>query len=361
MRKKLRKPDFDSFRPSEYMRARRPELFSDSKVIEKPHISPEVFEYHLETLTSRKQEYEFEHFCRRLAEKELCPNLLPQTGPTGGGDGKTDAETYPVADSISLRWYEGIGQEASHELWAFAFSAVKKWRGKVRSDIRNIVQTKRGYKKAFFISNQFIKDKDRAQIQDELQNTHKIQVTILDRTWLLKCVFEHRREQMAIETLGLTTSLKSNMLSLGPGDTYRKSELGELEKQIQDSDRYVGVEYQLAEDCMRAALLARGLEQPRTEVDGRFDRAERVAERVGYRQQRMRIAYIRTWTMYFWFDDIDELNKGYDRVEEFAVGSEQSADIEKLVNLWMLLATSVRLGQLDANRAQLDKRKTIIT
>jgi hypothetical protein len=339
------------------MRARRPELFSDSKVIEKPHISREVLEYHLETLTSRKQEYEFEYFARRIAEREVCPNLIPQTGPTGGGDSKTDTETYPVADTIALTWYEGIGRKASRERWAFAFSAVKKWRDKARSDIKNIVQTKRGYKKAFFISNQFIKDKDRAQIQDELQNTHKIQVTILDRTWLLKCVFEHGREQMAIETLGLTTDVNSKRHFLGPRDTQKESELEELERQIEDCARYTGVEYQLAEDCMRAALLARNLERPRTEVDGRFDMAERIAEKVGYRQQRMRIAYIRSWTSFWWYDDIHELNQGYDRVQKFAVGSEQSEDIAKLVNLWLLLAATVWLGQLDSSQSKLDTRK----
>jgi len=340
------------------MRARRPELFSDSRLIEEPRLKREVFEYHLETLTSRKQEYEFEHFARRIAEKELCPNLIPQTGPTGGGDSKTDAETYPVADDIALRWYEGIGREASQDRWAFAFSAKKKWQDKVRSDINSIVQTGRGYKKAFFISNQFIKDKDRAQIQDELENKHQIQVTIFDRTWLVKCVFEHRREQLTIETLGLTDSVtKSSRNSLGPRDTHRQSELEDLEKQIQDSDRYSGVEYQLAEDCMRAALLARNLEHPRTEVDGLFDRAERIAEKVNYRQQRMRIAYLRTWTAYFWYDDIDGLKKGYDNVEKFALGSEQSEDYEKLINLWILLSAAVKLRLLSANQAQLDKRK----
>jgi site-specific recombinase XerC len=38
-----------------------------------------------ETDTSRSQEVKFERFARRLAEREICPNLLPQTGPTGGG------------------------------------------------------------------------------------------------------------------------------------------------------------------------------------------------------------------------------------------------------------------------------------
>ncbi len=133
-------------RPSDFMRARRPELYSDSRVLAENSLSRELLEYHLETLTNRKQETHFEYFCRRLAEKELCPNLLPQTGPTGGGDSKVDSETYPVAEAISERWYEGIGQEAAQQRWGFAFSAKKDWRTKVASDVEKIVSTNRDYK-----------------------------------------------------------------------------------------------------------------------------------------------------------------------------------------------------------------------
>jgi hypothetical protein len=362
MRKVLKQLEFDKFKPSEYMRARRPELFSDTHLIEETRLKREVFEYHLDSLTSRKQEYEFEHFCRRLAEKELCPNLLPQTGPTGGGDSKTDTETYPVADNIALRWLEGIGQEASQERWAFAFSAKKAWQGKIRQDVDKIVKTNRGHRLIYFISNQFIKDKTRAEEEDKLTKKHNVQVRILDRSWIVDRVFKNGHQQLAIETLGLTEYEKSSCRSLGSRDTQRESELKELEGNIQDPDRYRGVEYQLAEDCMQAALLARNLERPRTEVDGLFDRAERIAEKVNYRQQRMRIAYIRTWSVYFWYDDADGLKNGYDNVEKFALGSEQSEDIEKLVNLWVLLSSAVMFGQLDAAQSQLKlkKRKSTI-
>ncbi|UJS17143.1 MAG: hypothetical protein L3J17_14690 [Candidatus Jettenia sp.] len=33
--------------PSSYMRARRPELFSDTKIVAEPRLTREVFEYHL--------------------------------------------------------------------------------------------------------------------------------------------------------------------------------------------------------------------------------------------------------------------------------------------------------------------------
>src|SRR6185437_16463407 len=90
----------DSLTPSQFMRARRPELFSDSRVHAETLLNKEVFDYQLGILTSRKHEIDFEHFCRRLAEQELCPNLTAQTGPTGGGDSKVDSETYPVSERI---------------------------------------------------------------------------------------------------------------------------------------------------------------------------------------------------------------------------------------------------------------------
>jgi hypothetical protein len=346
----------NDLRPSEFMRARCPELFSDSKVIGEPRLTRELFEYHLETLTSRKQETEFEHFCRLLAEKELCPNLLPQTGPTGGGDSKVDAETYPVSDEISLRWYEGVGREAAQERWAFAFSAKKAWRAKVQSDVEKIADTKRGYKLIYFITNQFVRDKVRAEVEDQLKKKHKINVRILDRSWIVRCVFDNGRIQLAIDALNLTSYEEVSRKVLGPRDVRREEELKELEARIEDQNRYQGVEYQLAEDCLHSALVARGLELPRVEVEGRFQRAERVAERIGHVQQRLRVAYHRAWTAFWWYEDFAELDRLYDHVEQLAVGSFQATDLERLTNLWSLINATVKKGQLDATAVKLDIR-----
>ena len=76
------------------MRSRRPEQYSDSEVTSSLELNPGLLEYHLETLTNRNQEIEFAYFARRLSEKEICPNLRPQTGPTGGGDSKAAAKPY---------------------------------------------------------------------------------------------------------------------------------------------------------------------------------------------------------------------------------------------------------------------------
>jgi hypothetical protein len=186
--------------PSEFMKERRPYLFSDTQVEDQPTIAREVLDHHLDTLTSRKQEIEFEYFARRLAERTICPNLRPQTGPTGGGDSKVDSETYPVSEEVSQRWYLGE-PAAGRERWAFAFSAKKRWKQKVRDDVASIVSTEREYARIYFITNQYAREKDRAELEDELTRDTGIPVTILDRTWIIEQVFDRKLIGLAIEAL----------------------------------------------------------------------------------------------------------------------------------------------------------------
>lgn len=139
------------FSPREFLRARRPENFSDSTVAEQPALDRSLFDYHLESLTSRNQESEFERFTKSLCEKTICSNLIPQTGPTGGGDSKVDSETFPVAAKLAIGWYLGE-PGAADERWAFAFSAKKVWKPKLKSDLAKAIATGRGYKKFFFVT-----------------------------------------------------------------------------------------------------------------------------------------------------------------------------------------------------------------
>ena len=141
------------------MKGRRPERFSDSTEIREPLLDLSQLEYHLSSITNRSQEVDFAVFAKHLAEREVCPNLITQTSPTGGGDSKVDSETYPVADNLALGWFSGIGQEAASERWGFAFSAIRKWRPKVIADVQKAIKTNRDYKKLFFVSNQYIRQR----------------------------------------------------------------------------------------------------------------------------------------------------------------------------------------------------------
>ena len=319
----------------EFMRARRPELYSDTLKVEESEMDRRQFEFHLHSLTSRKEETAFENFARALAEKELCPNLITQTGPTGGGDSKVDSETYPVAASIATLWYEGDPSRSTAERWAFAVSAKAKWKPKIESDVEKIVGTGRPYSLIYFISNQAIRDKARAETEDALKAKYGIEVRILDRSWIVEKVSSHKRWQVVADTLQfeLQRTLKAVP---GPLDSGRLRDLEVLDKKIENAagDR---VTFELVEESLQSALLARGLDKPRTEVDGRFERAERMARGIASNRQQHRIWYQRAWTAIWWFNDPTEALRLYDLLAAELLQSEWIWDLEELVNLWLAL------------------------
>ena len=344
-------PGVSAQNPREFMRARRPYLFSDTTRENHNKLPKAVFEYHLETLTNRKQEYEFEHFCRKLAERELCPNLRPQTGPTGGGDSKVDSETYPVSERIAARWWIGTPSSGS-ERWGFAFSAKKDWKSKVRSDVEKILSTPRNYQLIYFFTSQFVRDKERADLEDNLTQANGVRVCIIDRLWIVEKVYSGEHLDLAVSDLALEGVETEQVRQIGPNDTARLRELEQLDKDVLDVTRYEGAKYQLVEDCLRSAILARGLERPQSEIEARFHRAERLAREVNYQPQQLRVAYNQAWTAFWWNEDLSEFIRFYDIVENLATGIDDSNALDLLLNLWMLLHTAAHTGDV----ANLDTR-----
>ncbi|XHR30869.1 MAG: hypothetical protein ACFUZC_09950 [Chthoniobacteraceae bacterium] len=344
-----------SFSPKEFLRKRRPERFSDSKKDQRPILDRSLLEYHIDTLTSRNQDTEFERFSLELAKRTICPNLRPQTGPTGGGDSKVDTETFPVSEQLSLAWYIGEAREAASERWAFAFSAKKDWQPKVRSDVKKIAETARGYTKVFFISNQFIRDRARSQAEDALAKEFTLDVRILDRTWILDQVFSGGHESLAISELHIEISTRSETRK-GPRDCEREAELAEIEQAITSllQEDHKGVK--IVDYALRAADLARAIERSRTEVDGMYVRAEQLAKRYGTHHQQLAAVYQRAWTAFWWNEDYATLNELYSVVELLAGSSDSAYDLELLHNLWFLLFSTEKLGIIGRNELQFDKR-----
>ena len=109
----------------------------------------------------------------------------------------------------------------------------------------------------------------------------------------------------------------------------------------------------MVEDCLRSAILARGLEHPRNEVESRFGHGGPVWRKdLNYRQQRIRIAYNRAWTAYWWYEDYPAFSRLYDEVEQRVEGSVQAGEVELLFNLWQLLAPSVAAERISAQDAK---------
>jgi hypothetical protein len=329
-------PSKSDISPKEFLKARRPERFSDTVRAERSHLDRSQLEFILATITSRSQENDFQRFAQRLCERTICPNLVPQTGPTGGGDSKVDSETYPVAEELALLWYVGVTGESARERWAFAVSGKKDWPPKVRSDIEKAVATNRGYTKAFFITNQAVPDRKRAAEEDKLRTTHGLDVRILDRTWILDRVFENRLEDLAVEHLRATT-LAHHVAVKGPADTQREQELEEIDRRLTEAVAAGRLGSHLAELAIEAGELARALERPRDEVIGRFRRAEELATKYGTPRLQVEASYQLAWTLFWWFEDYSAFVEQYKRVESAAKDSRNAYDLEELTNLWHCL------------------------
>lgn len=341
--------------PRTFLRARRPERFSDSVRESRPSLDRALLEYHLGSITSRSQEVDFQSFVRQLLQKTVCPNLLPQTGPTGGGDSKVDTETYPVADSLSQAWYVGQGRDSASEKWAFAISAKRKWRDKLHSDVKSIAGTNRAYTKIFFISNQYIPDKKRAELEGSLGITHKTAVHIFDRTWILDSVFYGHHELLAIESLRLQASLRTD-LRRGPLDTEREQQLSDVENRIAKASENSEFGFQFVDDCCEAARLSRSLERSRIETDGRFARAQRAATQFGTHHQKLVAAYDYAWTAYWFYEDFALTSSLYEQVELLAKNSQNSYELELLSNLWHTLFAMSRLAQVEEGTLKYSSR-----
>lgn len=293
-------------RQTDFYKKIHPEQFSDSTMVRVGSLDKDFFDFYLESLTSKGLEKEFEKFCRYIAEAEICPNLLPQTGPTGGGDSKVDSETYPVAESISELWYHGDGNKAGTERWAFAISAKRDWKPKVKSDVTKIVSVNstegRNYTKIFFMSNQYISDKKRADAEDALRREFDVDVRILDRTWLLEKVFANPSNKvMAVQCFTLSDNFKDEV-KIGSKDHRRKQELIEIEDRLKCSDIKPAERVSLVR---RSVILGRELEFPFNQIQGLLDRYERLTNEYGSKLEIAECIYDTAWTIYWWYQKDD--------------------------------------------------------
>ena len=333
--------------PSEYYKQKRPEYFSDSKSIYEVVLTREQLAFELSQISKNQKQDEFETFSRRLAEKFIAPNLIPQVGPTGGGDAKVDSETYPVSQDISERWFIPENGWSNGEKWGFAISAKEDWKSKLKADVSKIINTNRGYTRVYFITNQKPSAKDKSNAQDKLKAELEIEVVILDGEWILEKVFANDLINLVVDSLNLSEIFKRKIQSVGRNDAERLEKLSELESKINNPNRYSEFDFQLVEDCIEAAILSRMLEKPRDEVDGKFERAIRFCKKTDNHKQWVRIHYQRAWTNLNWYDDYPAFITEFNNFKKRVSVAPATAYLELYVNLFNVLIGLSNSGKCD--------------
>lgn len=324
--------------PSAFYRKIRPEFFSDSKIITKVVLPREQLDYEISQISVNQKHDSFETLCRRLAEKLITPNLIPQVGPTGGGDGKTDSETYPVSNFISDRWFISDNKWDENENWAFAFSAKKEWKSKVKSDVKSIINTGRGYTKIFFFSSQKISSKNKKETQDQIKLESNVDLIILDAEWIVENVYKNHLINIVIDSLNISTVYREEK-EIGLNDADRLEKLKIIEDKIARPKVNFEVDFQLVEDCLESAILSRMLELPRAEVIGKFDRAFKFVFKLKNNQQMIRVHYQKAWTLINWYDDYLEFYNEFLSLKALIQNEPNLENIELYFNLFNILRT----------------------
>lgn len=330
----------------DYYRWLRPEYSSDTVVKYDVDLTRELFMLKLEHLSSDMLQDAFERFVTRAASRLICPNINPGTGPNGGGDGKTDAESYPVSSDIADKWYVGNGVDGE-DRWAFAMSVKEDWSPKVESDVKGIVGTKRGFTRVYFFSNQLIRSKARKDKEYDLKKKYGVEVYIFDGSWCRDAVFEHGCKDIALDELHFSEEYRRKTVETGPRDKARKERLDKLEKKILG---YGHVEFDTGyiDDLIEAYALSRELERPRVETEGRFKRAIRECEAHGTRQQLFNIKYDLALTCLFWFRDIDAAYKVFGELKPFLKEDARESRVEKYTGIVTDLYNASKKGLFDA-------------
>lgn len=320
--------------PYQYYKDLHPEQFSDSRT--ECALTKEVFEFQLSKLSTDMKQDEFENFTRQLVCRLITPNLIPQTGPVGGGDGKTDIETHSVSDGISVHWYVSGGGCRDGEKWALAVSCKSEWKDKIKHDVKGIMQTGRGFTKILFFTNQAVKSKEKADLYARFRELYNVEVEIYDQKWYVQSVFDNKCQDIAVSSLNFSASLSPRVVE-GPNDRKRKERIREIEESILSKPNAEGIDSMYVESLIESAKLSRCLEEGPSITRGRFERALSEAKAHGLAQQVYEIIYQMGWTEFYWLQSPDNMYARYCQLKDMIEEEVNIPRIEKVYNLFNLV------------------------
>ena len=128
-----------------------------------------------------------------------------------------------------------------------------------------------------------------------------------------------------------------------------KEELEQLENDLL-SRQVESLDTDYIDDLLQTCILSRGLERPRMETEGRFNRAQREAEAHGSPVQRFNITYNHAWTSFFWFHDVNAMYADYLKLKEFTKTHTTVHTIELMTNILTNLENAAGVGLFDSEK-----------
>jgi hypothetical protein len=141
-----------------------------------------LIRFALSELSAENAHHDFEHLCRHLTRRKICPNIIPSTGPvSGGGDQGADFETYKVVPSGAYDVHTtDFFARAVHEKWLFACSLEENYKKKVKEDLSAAKDFGERVDRLVFFHHRSIKTSDRNKLKKEAKQNYGMELEIFD-------------------------------------------------------------------------------------------------------------------------------------------------------------------------------------
>src|SRR6266481_552679 len=136
----------------------------------------------LSQLGARNAHHEFEHLCRELARRRICPNILPATGPvSGGGDQGADFESYKVGATVEDSSVTSTFFSRSvPDKWLFACSLELNYKKKVNEDLQAAKSFGEPITRPVFFHHLPIKVSARNRLKKDAKERHRLELEVFD-------------------------------------------------------------------------------------------------------------------------------------------------------------------------------------
>ena len=159
--------------------------------------------FQLGELRAQNKHHEFEHLARQFARLRICENILPATGPVGGGDKGRDFETYrtylastPIATSTFL----GLAKDKK---LAFACSLQQDIARKIKSDISVICASGQVVNGIYYFCEADLPIGKRQTLQEWCKKTFQADLEVFDGQALSEQLTDMEVFWLAEEYLGV--------------------------------------------------------------------------------------------------------------------------------------------------------------
>ena len=172
----------------------------------------------LSQLSARNAHHEFEHLCRELTRRRICPNILPATGPvSGGGDQGADFESFKVGKTVNCSYlHSTFFSRSVSEKWLFACSLEANYKKKIAEDLQAAKSFGEPVTRLVFFHHLPIKVSARNKLKKEARERYSLDLEVFDGQAISQMLADRETSWIAKRYLSLPSEFVIDSGAVSP-------------------------------------------------------------------------------------------------------------------------------------------------